>query len=254
MRSNLQYIFTLLALGSCVHCQISTTWASSRFIGYYVAPDSVEPLLAGNSWVTSASFAGDCSSNGRCDIATDCANGTLYFDNKASVSCTGAQTCVEMTIFAQSPNVLPSAYNYGCRVGWKANTIYRELAATTTSSGSVASSTSSPGPTTPMPTPSSTSVSSTPAPRPSSALPNRAWIAGAVLGPVIAIVLIAVAVIWWRKRRAGGKAGGSRPHELGHEYADFASLRQYHEKDHVVRPVELPSVQQPSELGTYPVR
>lgn len=169
---------------------------------------------------------------------------------------TGAQTCVEMTIFAQSPNVLPSAYNYGCRVGWKANTIYRELAATTTSASSIASSTSSAGPTTPMATISSTSVSSTPTstPLPASGSPNRAWIAGAVIGPVVGTALIAVAVIWWRRRGTHGNNDGKRPYELGHEYAEFVSVTQYHEKDHVVRPVELPSVQQPSELGTYPAR
>lgn len=48
-------------------------------------------------------------------------------------------TCVTMTIFETSPYGTPSAINIFCGFSWKANTIYRQLQATTTTEPSTTS-------------------------------------------------------------------------------------------------------------------
>lgn len=45
-------------------------------------------------------------------------------------------TCVTMTIFQTFPYATPSASNIFCGFHWEANTIYRELQATTTTESS----------------------------------------------------------------------------------------------------------------------
>ncbi|KAH8646287.1 hypothetical protein BX600DRAFT_159232 [Xylariales sp. PMI_506] len=103
------------------------------FIGYYIAVSSTQVLTVGEgkSWVTSGTFAGDCSGTTACTFATACGDNTITYGNGDTDSC-GDASCVEFTIFQTSPFGLPSALNIGCRIGWTANTVYRELDAGTT--------------------------------------------------------------------------------------------------------------------------
>ncbi|KAF2129297.1 hypothetical protein P153DRAFT_385513 [Dothidotthia symphoricarpi CBS 119687] len=242
-----------------------TTWASSRFIGYYVAPDSLEPLLAGTSWTTSGTIAGDCKVSGNCPLTTECVDGTAFLNNGATAVCAGGATCADMTIFATSPNILPSAHNIACRLAWSANTVYRNLAVTTSSSRIVTSSTSSPTPTASASTSSSTStissvsVSATPTST-SPAAPtsqSKAWIAGAVIGPIIGIVLIVGAIFWWRRKN---KSNGDEMQgfEQGHGYSsDYTAAQQQPlmgkaELSNQYQVSELSGHHPPSELSTRP--
>ncbi|XPS76708.1 hypothetical protein M3J09_008755 [Ascochyta lentis] len=230
---------------------IATTWPATKFIGYYVAPDSTEALLAGNSWVTSGTYAGDCATSGKCVIATRCVGDTLYYDNDSSTKC-GAATCVKMTIFAASPNITPSAYNYRCRSNWLANTVYRELAAATTSSSLTTSSASSPSPTGQSSTPSNTNVSTSATSTPESAPASKVWIAGAVIGPIVGIALIAAA-LFWRRRRSNKNNAENLGYDTGHlqDYPEYQLVQQQvAEKHSIVRPAELAHEPQPSELPT----
>ncbi|EUC50743.1 hypothetical protein COCMIDRAFT_81148 [Bipolaris oryzae ATCC 44560] len=264
-------VLSFLVIGAS--CQVTTTW-NSRFIGYYIAPDSIEPLLAGDAWVTSGTYAGDCNTSGRCALATKCSDNQLYLDDGSVWPCSGEVSCVQATIYATSPAGLPSAVNYGCRMNWKAYTIYRELPATTTSLSALTSAT----PTPPMSvTPAevvststvvvsaslsigvSTSrldvVEATSNPEselrsgPEPERQNKAWIAGAVIGPVVGISLLVVATYFWRSR---GRARQTNKGivELNGESTSYSHLQQYHEKDTEGQLVELSSTRNPVELSS----
>ncbi|EMD95445.1 hypothetical protein COCC4DRAFT_182800 [Bipolaris maydis ATCC 48331] len=272
-------VLSFLVVGAS--CQVTSAW-NSRFIGYYIAPDSIEPLLAGDAWITSGTYAGDCNTSGRCALATKCSDNKLYLDDGSVWPCSGEVSCVQATIYATSPAGLPSAINYGCRMNWKAYTIYRELPATTTSLSTLTSATPTPAlsvtPTEVVPTPtlvasptlqfgvstssiavmeatpnSASSMEATPNPspefrsRPEPERQNKAWIAGAVIGSVIGIALLIVAIYLWRSRgrvRRMDKAGV----ELDGETNSYSHLQQYHEKDTEGQLVELSSARYPVEL------
>lgn len=57
-------------------------------------------------------------------------NMNIHLDSVLSHS--DSATCVTMTIAETSPYGTPSAINIFCGFSWKANTIYRQLQATTT--------------------------------------------------------------------------------------------------------------------------
>ncbi|KAF2108368.1 hypothetical protein BDV96DRAFT_264522 [Lophiotrema nucula] len=249
----------LFAWTQWVECQTS-------FIGYYIAPDSTQALNAGAAWVTSGTYAGDCATSGKCALATDCQDDTLYLDNDSTVSCTDGLSCVSMTIFQSFPNGMPSAMNYACRAAWLAYTVYRELDASTTSSSTTSTSITSPSSTatsfttrtsfTSSPSPSPTlapqSTASVPGPTqtsdPSSSKPkSRAWIAGPVIGGVAAIALLVIGVLWWRKKsNSREKNPYMVTHELGSntEHKEIPAVAY----KHINHPVELWAARDPAEM------
>jgi hypothetical protein len=158
-----------------------------------------------------------------------------------------------MTIFAKSPNVLPSAHNYGCRMGWNAFTVYRELPATTTSSSSLTTSTITPGSSTLSSTPSITSlvvsqtVAATPTNAPTGGESSKTWIAGAVIGPIVVIVALIGTVLIWRKRRNTG--GLNDRHEYTQELGAGGQEHLMEKYPHEARVAGLAHSQQPSELS-----
>ncbi|KAK8134576.1 hypothetical protein PG984_006588 [Apiospora sp. TS-2023a] len=143
-----------------------------------------------------------------------------------------------MSIFETSPRGSPVHVVYGCNVNWAANTVYRTLHVTSSTSAytlelhsslwrhlsqntylplcpeSRKTSTTASNPTTlahtpAIPSPTSTD-STSPSPEVSSApTSSQAWIAGAVVGPVAGCALVGV-LVWWitryRKRAAATKA------------------------------------------------
>ncbi|XP_014556811.1 hypothetical protein COCVIDRAFT_15810 [Bipolaris victoriae FI3] len=274
MLSTVQHTLAVLSfLVICASCQVTSKW-NSRFIGYYIGPDSIEPLLAGDAWITSGTYAGDCNTSGRCALATKCSDNKLYLDDGSVWPCTGEVSCVQATIYATSPAGLPSAVNYGCRMNWKAYTIYRELPATTTSLSTLTSSAPPPPlsvtSTEVVPTPTLV-VSASPSidvstsrldvmqatPNPESELrsgpeperQNKTWIAGAVIGPVIGIALLVVAIYLWRSSGRARQMDKSVV-ELDGESNSYSHLQQYHEKDTEGQLVELSSARHPVELSS----
>lgn len=121
-------------------------------------------------------------------------------------------TCFDMTIFETYPNGLPSAHNFACRGAWKAHTVYRELpASTTTSEIAPPLTTVSPDETADFPTASmevvtalTNAASPTAGPSPlneeSQSKISKAWIAGAVLGPLVGLALVLGGILWWLRR------------------------------------------------------
>ncbi|KAH8679491.1 hypothetical protein BGZ61DRAFT_535878 [Ilyonectria robusta] len=204
--------FTFLALGLSLlarYVAAQTTigdrekdLASSQFIGYYIAPDSIQKMTASTSWITSGTFAGDCNSDfDSCVVATEFSNDTIYFGDGSSTSC-GTFSCVSMTIFQTSPDGLPSATNIKCRQGWRAYTVYRELetrkltVASLETSSTFAESTSNErgiAEATSSETTSATSTGATASAEPTSEpkkSKSKAWIAGAVVGSIAGLAVI----------------------------------------------------------------
>ncbi|KAJ5306731.1 hypothetical protein N7508_005746 [Penicillium antarcticum] len=122
-----------------------------------------------------------------------------------------------MTIFQSAPYASPSASNIFCAEYWLAFTVYRELAVSTTSSRSSTLSTSSPtsapsttaasttssndSPTTEAPTAAATTTASQAADSQivtgAQSGQSQGWIAGAVVGSIAAIAIIAGLIGWF---------------------------------------------------------
>ncbi|KAF2201367.1 hypothetical protein GQ43DRAFT_487484 [Delitschia confertaspora ATCC 74209] len=96
-----------------------------------------------------------------------------------------------MFIYESYPNGLPSADNYKCRINWLANTVYRELPASTTSTMASFETLAQSSSSSPM-------TRATSSPAPASTMPpeekklkaqgrSKAWIAGPVVGGVVLV-------------------------------------------------------------------
>lgn len=124
----------------------------------------------------------------------------------------GTLTCASRTIFDRSPLATDSWTEYFCaNSGFSGHTVYREIAATTaesTAQTSAASQTADPASSTSIPEPSTVpydDYSYTDTENPSS----KAWIAGAVAGPVVALAALGGFAFWYRRRKAQtAKTGG----------------------------------------------
>jgi len=173
----------------------TSTNGDAHFVGYYIGPTTTQHIAQPRpialwtysaTWSRYRSYEGFCLFDDRkCPLATQCHDGTLRFYNGFSLACSAGSSCMTATIYETSPFGLPSANNIACRTAWSANTLYRRLPQSTTSSSTSPSRS-------PILTSSSTaSVQSTPSPTPS---PNKSWIAGAVIGPIAAIALIILAL------------------------------------------------------------
>ncbi|KAI1073556.1 hypothetical protein F5B20DRAFT_501801 [Whalleya microplaca] len=202
------------------------------FIGYYpsiytfsgVESLSLFTLLAGSgtSWVTSGTFAGDCSyRQEKCIFATGCYGNTMSYDSGSTAKCDDGSSCVTITIYATSPSGYPSASNIRCRAGWLQYTIYRQNPVITTSIGTATSDlpnsspssiiTSSPSLVSSLSVPTSTSTTTMNGPSPHGG--NQAWIAGAVIGPVTGLAL-AILIIWLLIRRGHQRTRGTEHSQL----------------------------------------
>ncbi|KAI1863419.1 uncharacterized protein JN550_009530 [Neoarthrinium moseri] len=269
MAARLVAVFLLSASCTAQSSTTATTPATSvpdledpAFIGYYVAPTTVQRLAAGSgsSWVTSGKYAGDCSETSDCVFATACAGETAQYNNGGSVVCSNGLSCVAFTIFQSSPGGLPSATNIGCRAAWVANTVYRELPSTVTSTVTSSSTLSA------SVTGTTKSVSSTTAgtTQPASSAGNsggsgsNAWIAGAVIGPIAAVALIGLLICFFarRKQKIRGMSAGPTPPQAanaGYYYptptgspSNFSELHSEHK--HL--PQEMAAYQTAAELPT----
>jgi len=212
--------------GATSSTPVNTLEQDPKFVGFYFGPTGTVRFFAQSAWVTSGYYAGDCPDlNGpTCSVATQCVDETLTFNDGGTSSCEGIMSCNTFMIFHTSPNGLPSATNIACRSDWSADTFYRELSQSTTSSGASPSRsyrtlittttkvrltrTTTNTPTTSVrSTPTNTT---TPSPTPSQ---NKSWIAGAVIGPIAAIAL--VVLVLWLVPLCRGRPG-LVPHLLGY--------------------------------------
>lgn len=154
-------------------------------------------------------------------------------------------------------------YNYGCRMGWP-NTVYRDLKAAVATTRPAAHSTISAGSQAlPSPTRSrsglvletSASQDSTESTIPddnSGGSKSKAWIAGAVVGPIAGLVLLGGGILFWFRRRRNKTVKIAPVYEL-----DESQQRPFEKYSHFGKPVgsyntstlaELPPETRPVEL------
>lgn len=155
-----------------------------------------------------------------------------------------------MTIFQNSPGGTPSATNIGCRVGWSAYTVYRELEVLVTTTGksfvelvpkkgSAKLCIGTASATTATTAVASTTVTSAPAathtatPDPTSDS-STVWIAGAVIGPIVGLALVFLAYWLWRRQQKRSRMS----HLSEPSQSSFAELH-----GHQSTPFELPSTE-----------
>lgn len=180
-----------------------------------------------------------------------------------------------MTIYQGYPNQGPAAVNYGCRYGWSASTVYRELDAVTTGGTVSVINTATPATSSMTSGPSMTSSASItsgpaavtvtvqsnpsgdaqkPSSSPSSSSSSKAWIAGVVIGALLVIGFIVAALFFLRRRKQAAKPSEENtlpPYELGNDAARGHSATKYaYEKPgDTQHPTEMPTPH--AEMPSY---
>ncbi|KAG4437342.1 hypothetical protein IFR05_007194 [Cadophora sp. M221] len=199
-----------------------------RFIGYTssgtdwipIACPTLQTVSESGTFFACVVSAPTSSSFG---IATTCTRGSELPNPAGVFTCPGP--CCSNTLYASRGDTAPY-HAYAC--GTCISTLFRDipsdettstssfesttttssLVASTASSGSSISTPPSSGPnglpstqtTTPSPAQTNTNLSSTPSPKPAS----KAWIAGAVVGPIVVIAIISALVFYiWKLKKRG---------------------------------------------------
>jgi len=193
----------------------------SGLIGYYSDPGLGYSALScniTNTYTTSGIYARCCSTAAFCSYNTGCLGTRTVLQDFGSGTCYPGYVCTTRTILLNISDRSP-VYQIGC---WTTlATGYPELytvvrtppvSSRTTRTSSTRSITTTRPPTTPFLPPSSTSTdpgtatpaigpTSTPTPTPTGKK-NKAWIAAAVVGPILALAILALA-FWIYKLRKG---------------------------------------------------
>ncbi|KAK4224351.1 hypothetical protein QBC38DRAFT_446526 [Podospora fimiseda] len=183
------------------------------FRGYRIFSNGATETVTcdpGNTFFASSTYAACCPVTGRCNFLSACEGGTFSRIFGGTGVCTSPYpSCMSITIYPTFPAGDQTWLYFACGLGNTVeapySTLYRETAAaTTTSSRSLSTSTSA------------TSSSQTISLGPVNTSPvqstddkdleeggssSKAWIAGAVVGPLLAIAVIGLAVFFIRRRK-----------------------------------------------------
>ncbi|KAL0939760.1 uncharacterized protein CTRU02_206369 [Colletotrichum truncatum] len=182
--------------------------------------------------ITSGSYA-TCCPSASCKMVTACRDNTLYSDSGTGRFCgtRAGDQCGTVSIYQNYPSGEPIMTHIHCRLSTWGTIMYRELGATMTARSTAAATETDPLITEP---PATSAPSDTPAPGPSESQSSKAWIAGAVIGPLagIAIIGLVVFMVWRRRRR--GAAGRDDPRKNGDlaEAPDSSVLGSAYAKSH----------------------
>ena len=181
-------------------------------------------------FITSGNYAA-CCDKAKCPIPTACNNNKMSYDNFAVNACGESASCQTMSIRSAPGDTGDVTTSLLCAQYWYALEVYRDTVPVTTVSPTKTSTSASAGS-----TPTSTSASMTTSPSattgaasssgasssPSSAADgssggstSKAWIAGAVVGPLAGLALIGVGL--WLFRRNSQKKKRNEPNvpEIG---------------------------------------
>lgn len=174
------------------------------FVGWVFTGETPRSVLcpSGSTAYTSDEYLNCCATSSNiCHIATECVDNTLRYDGTSPITC--PSQCATLTILPtnDATTSLSAQSRMFCATGGAAGTVYRRLAESD------------------YPQSTTTATSSTDADKPTRSRGNdnpedgdsgvgssNAWIAGAVLGPLLFIALIAIGFLLFRQRRRKAKA------------------------------------------------
>ncbi|TQV94979.1 hypothetical protein IF1G_05966 [Cordyceps javanica] len=208
--------------------------ASPNFEGWYIHPDA-EPLTCPQGTFTTSGPYAVCCDKTKCPMPTACHDNKISYDNFAVGACPGSAVCQTMSIMSAPGAKGDVTSSIFCAQYWYALEAYRDTVPVTTSSATKTSTSASTGST---PTSNSASrtgsvsttgssssagssgtTSPTSTPEPSAGgSSSKAWIAGAVVGPVAGLALLGFA-FWFLRRRGAQKKknvnAADAPQEIG---------------------------------------
>jgi len=146
------------------------------------------------TWQTSGTYGACCDTN-PCRFITDCFNSVLTYDDGNTVSCDDDFSCISVTVF-ETPGPTPGAINkqINCAVNWDANTLYRQIPATTTAPSSTHTHTHTH-------TSSAPTTSSTSSHHSGGGHASTGVIAGSVVGAVGGFAVAGAGILWYLRRR-----------------------------------------------------
>ncbi|KAM0664676.1 hypothetical protein ACQRIT_000266 [Beauveria bassiana] len=209
--------------------------ASPNFEGWYIHPDGTTEALTcpQGTFTTSGSYAACCDKT-KCPMPTACHDNKISYDNFAVGACQGSAVCQTMSIMSAPGAKSDVTSSIFCAQYWYALEAYRDTVPVTTSSATKTTASASTGSTptsnsaskttsrnttiTPSPTGSSGATSPAASPEAPSGGSSKAWIAGAVVGPVVGLALVGFAFWFLRRRRTAKKkdaGAGNAPQEIG---------------------------------------
>ncbi|KAK4448978.1 hypothetical protein QBC34DRAFT_464237, partial [Podospora aff. communis PSN243] len=210
-------LLALSSLASVVSANNKLTSTPANFRGFRLHTNgAVETITCSDSatFFTSSTYGACCYEGERCNFATDCQSGTASRIFGGTYTCDPEfPDCYTMTVYASYPSAAESWLMRGCATNWRASTIYREIV-TATSSSTTTSATA--GASVPTTTPTRTGTAAGAGGEPTSpgevaatSAPSQAWIAGAVIGPLVALAALGALAFWLGKRK--GKKSAAQP-------------------------------------------
>ncbi|PMD53037.1 uncharacterized protein K444DRAFT_635945 [Hyaloscypha bicolor E] len=191
---------------------LSITTQPPWFQGYWIENDLTTSTLScatSETFLTYLHYATCCDTalvaTGLCLPATECLGHILTKQGGSTSNCGSSYSCATIDIFQTSPvgGQIPIT-NVVCATGWSAYTIFQDLPTTTSTSSSSTPTASSVTSTTPFSKGSSPAATPTPTPTPHSS--SKAWVAGAVIGPLAITIALGVFGFWIGRRRAKATA------------------------------------------------
>ncbi|KAK3339746.1 hypothetical protein B0T25DRAFT_362603 [Lasiosphaeria hispida] len=187
----------------------SFTSTPANFRGFHILPNgAVDTITCSDSatFFMSSTYGACCYPDQRCNFATECVGGTASRIFGGTSTCDSEfPDCFTMTVYASYPSASDSWLVRGCATNWKAFTVYRAIVtATSASTTSTMSASPSSAPSAATATTTGSAPTNTGDAQPQAAA-SQAWIAGAVIGPVIAVALIGFLAFWLGTRRGRGK-------------------------------------------------
>ncbi|KAM3556463.1 hypothetical protein MY1884_005048 [Beauveria asiatica] len=213
--------------------------ASPNFEGWYIHPDGTTEALTcpQGTFTTSGPYAVCCDKT-KCPMPTACHDNKISYDNFAVGACQGSAVCQTMSIMSAPGAKSDVTSSIFCAQYWYALEAYRDTVPVTASSATKTSTSASTGSTpssnsasetmsrsTTTPSPTGSSGATSPAASPeaaSSGGSSKAWIAGAVVGPVAGLALVMGFAVWFLRRRRSAKkkkkegvGAGNAPQEIG---------------------------------------
>ncbi|KAK0742541.1 hypothetical protein B0T21DRAFT_132591 [Apiosordaria backusii] len=172
-----------------------------------------------SNFFTSSTYGACCQGTVGCDIATACRNGTYSFLFGGRNTCgSNAPRCAFRTVLASSPTASESWIVILCTQSDAArttHTLFRETTGTTSTTPTLISTSTAAEPSSSSSVPSTTTgpaatTAITAGPE-SQGTSSQAWIAGAVIGPIVAVALMGFFGFWFGKRRARKQGVATQP-------------------------------------------